>query len=55
MRGRLRSPVISPRIGGSVVSNASTSTTSSSGTSFTKRPWYVSVCALVLPATVGAS
>jgi len=47
--------VISPRNSGSVVSNSSTSTTCSFGTSFTKWPWYVSVWAVVLPVPVGAS
>lgn len=47
--------VISPRSAGSVVSNSSTSTTCSFGTSFTKRPRYVSVCAVVLPVPVGTS
>src|SRR5882672_4578888 len=44
---------ISPRIAESAVSNSSTWTTCSSGTSLTNRPPYVSVCALVLPVPVG--
>jgi uncharacterized protein YbdZ (MbtH family) len=40
---------------GSVVSNSITSTTCSFVTSFTKRPWYVSVWAVVLPVPVGWS
>src|SRR5688572_23240311 len=47
--------VISPRSAGSVVSNSTTSTTRSFATSFRKRPWYVSVCAVVLPVPVAAS
>src|SRR5207244_1213664 len=47
--------VISPRSAGSSVSNSTTSTSFSFGTSCTKRPWYVSVCAVVLPVPVGAS
>jgi hypothetical protein len=47
--------VISPRSAGSAVSNSTTSTIRSFGTSVTKRPWYVSVCAVVLPVPVGAS
>ncbi len=45
--------VISPRSAASVVSNSITSTTCSFDTSFAKRPWYVSVCAVVLPVPVG--
>jgi hypothetical protein len=47
--------VISPRSAGSSVSNSSTSTTRSFGTSSTNWPWYVSVCPDVLPAAEGAS
>src|SRR6266853_2298727 len=47
--------VTSPRSVGSLVSNSSNSTICSFGTSFTKRPWYVSVCAVVLPVPVSAS
>jgi hypothetical protein len=47
--------VISPCRPGSAVSNSTTSTTFSSGTSSMKRPWYVSMCAVILPAPVGWS
>jgi len=47
--------VIAPRGVGFGVSNSTTSTTCSFVTSFTKRPWNVSVCAVVLPTPVGAS
>jgi hypothetical protein len=47
--------VISPRSEGSAVSNSTTSTTCSFSTSFTKRPWYVSVCGVVLPVADGES
>jgi hypothetical protein len=47
--------VISPLNAGSAVSNSTTSTTCSFDTSFTKRPWYVSVWAVVLPVPVGSS
>jgi len=46
---RLYVIVISPRMAGSAVSNSSTWTTSVSGTSRSKRPWSVSVCALLFP------
>jgi hypothetical protein len=47
--------VISACSAGSSVANSSTSTTCFFGTSVTKRPWCVSVCALVLSVPVGAS
>ena len=47
--------VISPCSAGSLLSNSTAWTTSVSGTSRTKRPWKVSVCALVLPVDVGWS
>jgi hypothetical protein len=47
--------VIAPGSAGSVVPNSTTSTTCSFGTSFVKRPWNVSLCAVVLPVPVGAS
>ena len=47
--------VISPRRPGSAVSNSTTSTTCSSGTSPAKWPWYVSVRESDLPVPAGAS
>jgi hypothetical protein len=47
--------VISPRMAGSAVSNSTVWTTRSSGTSSTKRPWNVSVWAVVFPVDVGES